>query len=154
MSSAGQCRQREGGECTGGEAGGGAMVEAVEEGRFEFNFYGVLAWASSRAPVHARSLELSSVPRPEGLAVTLFGCRLFGDGHRKISELRGRFGRCTESVARRHSEGRKVFQELLMFCSREIQGTATLSFIPEKFSPIAVSYMHYLEVSNMNDDAK
>lgn len=56
MSSAGQCRQREGGECTGGEAGGGAMVEAVEEGRFEFNFYGVLAWASSP---RARTREIS-----------------------------------------------------------------------------------------------
>lgn len=29
------------------------MVEAVEEGRFELNFYGALAWASSRALVHA-----------------------------------------------------------------------------------------------------
>ena len=25
----------------------GAMVEAVEEGKFELNFYGALAWASS-----------------------------------------------------------------------------------------------------------
>jgi len=59
------------------------MVETVEEGRFELNFYGALAWASSRARVYARSLELSSVLRPEDLAVTLFGCRLFGDDCRK-----------------------------------------------------------------------
>lgn len=90
MSSAGQRKgKREGGECTGGEAGGGAMVEAVEEGRFELNFYGALAWARSRARVHARSLELSSMPRSERLAVTLLG--FFGGGRGKISELRGRF---------------------------------------------------------------
>lgn len=71
------------------------MVEAVEEGRFELNFYGALAWARSRARViQARTLELSSVPRPEGLAVlTLFGWKFFGGDRRKISEPRGRLGR-------------------------------------------------------------
>ena len=49
---------------------GGAMVEAIEEGRFELNFYGALAWASSYTRVHA--LELSSMLRPIGLVVTLF----------------------------------------------------------------------------------
>lgn len=109
------------------------MVEAVEEGRFELNFYGALAWARSRARVHARSLELSSMPRPERLAVTLFGSKFFGGGRGKISKLRGRFG--TESVAERYSEGRKVSLRLLIYS----RGTIFISK-PEKFYPVVISY--------------
>lgn len=80
------------------------------------NFYGALAWASSRtrARVHARSLELSSVPRPEGsLTVTLFGWRLFGGDRGKISDLRGRFGRwgVPNPLPGGKAEGRKVSLE-------------------------------------------
>jgi len=42
-----QVKGQRGRECTGGEISGGAMVEAVEKGKFKLNFYSALAWANS-----------------------------------------------------------------------------------------------------------
>jgi hypothetical protein len=65
------------------------VVEVVTEGRFELNFYGALAWASSL--VHHLSREPFPGPRPEGPVVTPFGPKYFGGDCREVFEQRGRY---------------------------------------------------------------
>jgi len=59
----------------------GGVLELVTEGRFELNFYGALAWASSL--VHHLS-EPFPGPRPEGPVVTPFGPKYFGGDCREV----------------------------------------------------------------------
>lgn len=118
------------------------MVETVEEGRFELNFYGALAWARSRARAYTRDLwNFLRCLRPDiHYSDRDFSVAAAGGFP---SYVGGSVDRYIESIA-----GRKVSLQLLIYSRGMLS-----SIVSKRKRFIRSLYrIHYFEVNdNLNE---